>query len=117
MLSFGPGHILAATVRSTLGFEHPSVSKVGQGVEIVAGTQIDAPTIAAIATVRAAFGDIFFSTETEAAIATVAGLYRYAGFVNKFHDKSIALSVVGWICEAWPSLAYFTMRDCEHDYE
>ncbi len=46
---------------------------------------------ASVTAIWATFGDIFFPSKTQAAIATLAREYFYCCFINEFHRASLQL--------------------------
>jgi hypothetical protein len=63
------------------------MAKVDQGVEVLVGDQPDAAAIAAVTAVGATERDELLAAETDAAIATVAGVDGDLGFVDEFHGE------------------------------
>jgi hypothetical protein len=61
-------------------------SKVGQRIHRRVSNEVDSAAMATIATVRPTPFHVFFTPETQAAVATVTGLYADCRFVNKFHS-------------------------------
>ena len=77
--------IRGAAVLAALGEEFARVAVVDQGVDVAVGDHDHAAALAAIATVRAALGDVFLAAERNHAVAAVAGGHVDLGFVDEFH--------------------------------
>ena len=58
---------------------------VDQGVEVLVGQQIDVAAITTVATIRSPLGDIFFTAETDTAVATIPGFDPDQHFIDKLH--------------------------------
>ena len=74
---------LACAVHAVFCYILALVAEVHQGGEIVIHLKDDVAAVTAVAAVRAAGGNIFFTVEGYAAVAAVAGLYGDAGLVHK----------------------------------
>jgi hypothetical protein len=57
--------------------------EIEQGVFVRVGKKDDAAAVTAVASFRAALGNIFFPAEGDAAVAAVTGVNFDDGFVNK----------------------------------
>ena len=92
IFSATPSTFCATALRTTLGFKIAGVAEVDQGVEAVSAYQNHAASVTAITAIWATFGDIFFPSKTQTAIATLAREYFYCCFINEFHSASLQLS-------------------------
>ena len=70
---------------------HPLEAEVHHGVEVDVGFHDDAAAIATVTTVRAAFGNVFFAAEAQAAIAAFACHHLDTCLIYEFHWLSIVL--------------------------
>ncbi len=77
--------VAAAAVLAALGAEAAGVAIVDQGVEVAVGHGVHAAATAAVATARAALGDVLLAAEGGRAVAAVAGVHLDAGFVKELH--------------------------------
>ena len=80
------GLVAARAWLAVPGPELAGNAKVRQRVQGVVCLEVDAAAVAAVAAVGAASLDVFLTSETEAAVATVAGLDADRGFVDEFHE-------------------------------
>src|SRR5882762_3508631 len=78
----------AFAVTAAIGFEFAVVAIAKKGVVIEVGFEVDAAAIAAVAAGGAAARNVFFAAESHAAIAAVAGLQEYFGFINEHENKT-----------------------------
>jgi hypothetical protein len=63
-------------------------SKVGQRIDAFGCDHVNAAAETAFTTVRPAKRNEFFAAKTQAAAATVTGLYFDDGFVDEFHENA-----------------------------
>ena len=82
------GTVAALTVLSTLGAERFLETIVDQRVEVFVSQQVDITAVAAVTAVRAAFRDIFFTTEADATITAITCDNQNCRFINKLHLPS-----------------------------
>jgi hypothetical protein len=80
-------HFGAEAVLAVFAFEYAVIFEIKKRLKIVGGHKDYGAAVAAVAAVRAAFRDVFFSPETDAAISAVAGFDRYYGFIYE-HNNS-----------------------------
>ncbi len=80
------GPVAAHARLAVIGFEASLRTKVRQRVESLVADQVDTATVTTIATVRAAARNKSLATETDAAVAAVAGGDADYRFINEFHD-------------------------------
>jgi len=93
-LSLATGHLTAHAILAALSAMQPMMPKIDQGIQARVSDQPNAATVAAIATVRAAFGNKFFPAKTRAAVTAVASFSFDERFIDKFHAQSLPNSVV-----------------------
>src|SRR5437899_3034975 len=86
-------HLLAHAGFAALGFPMVLSGKIQERALAVVGDEDDVATVAAIATVGAAFGDELLAPEGDGARPTVAGLHVDFSFIDE-HKKKCPLSVV-----------------------
>ena len=79
------GSIPAGATRTALGRETPCDAEVGQGIRCIVCDQVDAASVAAVATIGTTFSNKFLTAKTQAAVATVSGFNANYGFVDEFH--------------------------------
>ena len=91
VLAAGSGAVRSPARLAILGFEVAGVAKVDKRVQTLGGQQDNAAAIAAIAAVRATFGDIFLPAKAHTAVTAVARLDFNCCFVDKFHGVSLPL--------------------------
>src|SRR6267142_4612231 len=72
---------------AAIGFEFAVVAITEKRVVVEVGFEVDTAAMAAVAARGAAARNVFFATESHTAIAAVAGLHKYFGFINK-HGNS-----------------------------
>jgi hypothetical protein len=89
VFAFSAGAITAAAVFAALSAMHRVVAKIYKGIHIFGGYQIYAATIAAVAPIGAAEGNVFFTAERGFAIAAIASFYANFCFVNESHVLSV----------------------------
>jgi len=75
-------------VAAAIGFEFAVVAIAKQSVVVEVGFEVDAAAVAAVAAGGAAARNVFFAAEGHAAVAAVAGLHEYLGFINKHDNKT-----------------------------
>jgi len=63
----------------------PGIAVVDQGVDIAIRNGVNAAAPAAVAAVRAAFGNVFFPPESGNTVAALASDDQNFGFVDEFH--------------------------------
>ncbi|MNV73142.1 hypothetical protein D3C71_1662740 [compost metagenome] len=63
------------------------MAEIDQGIEVLVGADPHAAAITAVATVRPAQRNELLATETDAAVAAIAGDHLDFCFVYKFHDS------------------------------
>ncbi|MCY1463283.1 hypothetical protein D9M71_811550 [compost metagenome] len=80
------------------------MAEIDQGIEVFVGADVHAAAIAAVAAVRAAQRNELLATETDAAVAAIAGGNLDFCFVYKFHDSGCQLEAVGNGCARPQSL-------------
>src|SRR6266478_2929015 len=83
-----PGAVRAFAVAAAIGFEFAIVAVTKKGVVVGVGFEIDAATMAAVPAGGAAAWHEFFAPKGDAAVATVAGLHQYFGFINEHRNKT-----------------------------
>ena len=83
--SLGPGAVLGCPVAAPLGHELPLVAEIHQGVQILVRHQDHGAAPAAVASVRASAGHIFFSPETGGSIAARSCFHINPCFIRKQH--------------------------------
>ena len=85
----------ACAVASALCFKGAGMTKIDQRVDVAITNQIDTTTIASVATIGSAPRNIFFATETQAAVAAISGNDFYFYFIDEFHYENFpGLSVM-----------------------
>jgi hypothetical protein len=84
---FGCGAILiaTATMLTALGPMQTGVTIVDQRIDVAIRDRDHAAATAAIAPVRAALGDIFFSAEARHSVAAVTSDHFHSSLVDEFH--------------------------------
>jgi len=87
-LALVPGHLPTHAILSTLGPVVPFVAEIHQGVESAVGNQVNVTAIAAVTAIGAAFGNIFLTTKTDAAVAAVTRLNLDHCLIDKLHRSS-----------------------------
>src|SRR6266705_5233599 len=80
------GAVGAFAVAATISLEFAIVTIAEKRVVVYVGFEIDAAAMAAVAPRRTAARHVFFAPEGHAAVAALAGLHEYFGFVNE-HSK------------------------------
>jgi hypothetical protein len=78
----------AATV-TAVGTKLSLKPVIHQGIQSGISLQVYAASIAAVTTIGTTPGNVFFTAEAEAAIATFAGLHADRCFIYKFHWDSL----------------------------
>jgi hypothetical protein len=66
------------------------MTEVRQGIQVLTGLKVHATAIAAIAAIRAAELDVFFTPKAHGSVATVSGFNLDACFIYKFHGIILA---------------------------
>ena len=79
------GHLPTHAVFAAHGAEHALMAEIDKGVEAFIGKQPDAAAVGTVTAVGTAKGDEFLAAEADAAVAAVAGLDSYGGFVDELH--------------------------------
>jgi len=79
--------LAAHAILAALRLEDAVMAEIDQGVEVLVGADPHAAAITAVATVRPAQRNELLATETDAAVAAVAGDHLDFCFVYKFHDS------------------------------
>src|SRR5467141_804744 len=82
------GAVGAFAVAAAIGLEFAVVPVAEQRVVVWIGFKIDAAAMTAIAAGGTAAGHVFFAPEGHAAIAAVARLHEYFGFINEHRNKT-----------------------------
>ena len=82
------GAVAALAVLTAFGAERFLKAVIDKGVKVFVGLKPDVAAIAAIAAVRAAFRDIFFTTEAYAAVTAITRHDQDRSFINKLHFTS-----------------------------
>jgi hypothetical protein len=75
----------ALTLLAVTGSMDSGVAKMNKRVDVFVGNRPNGPAFTAIAAAWAALRNKFFTTKGGYAIATLAGVELYKGFVNEFH--------------------------------
>src|SRR6266478_1264638 len=83
-----PGAVRAFAVAAAIGLEFAIVAVTKQGVVVGIGFEIDAAAMAAVPAGGAAARYVFFAPKGDAAVAAVAGLHQYFGFINEHRNKT-----------------------------
>src|SRR5882762_5153606 len=78
----------ALAVTAAIGLEFAIVAVAKQRVVVRVGFQIDVAAMAAVAARRTTARNIFFAPKGHAAVAAVAGLHEYFGFINEHRNKT-----------------------------
>ena len=79
------GPVAAHAVGAAFGFEMLLVAKVDQGVQAFVDARDHATAVAAVAAIGAAAGNVFFTTEADAASTAVAGFDVDLGLIEETH--------------------------------
>jgi hypothetical protein len=87
-LALVPGHLAAHAILSTLGPMVPFVAEIHQGVESAVSNQVHVTAIAPVTAIGAAFGNIFLTTKTDAAVTAVTRLYLDHCLIDELHRNS-----------------------------
>src|SRR6267378_8496463 len=82
------GAVGAFAVAAAIGLEFAVVPVAEQRVVVWIGFEINAAAMAAVAAGGTAAGHVFFAPEGYAAVAAVAGLHEYFGFINEHRNKT-----------------------------
>src|SRR5680860_227125 len=86
ILTFGAGAVPPGTLLAARCFVLTLKLVIDQRVKRIGCFKIHGATIAAVATIRAASGNIFFTPKTQAAVPAFTGFYNDGGFVYEFHE-------------------------------
>ena len=83
-----PGAVRAFAVAAAIGLEFAIVTVAKQSIVVWIGFQIDAAAMAPVAAGGSTARNIFFAPKGHAAVAAVAGLHEYFGFINEHRNKT-----------------------------
>src|SRR5260370_1181935 len=83
-----PGAVGTFAVTAAIGFELAIVAVAEQRIVVGIGFEIDAAAMAAVPAGGATAWHVFFAPEGNAAVAAVAGLHQYFGFINEHRNKT-----------------------------
>ena len=83
----------AAAGQAAFGGETASVLIIGKRQQILSGLDDDAAAVAAVAAVGSAFGNELFASETDAAVAAMAGFDVDPHEIDKFQGKHLFYSI------------------------
>src|SRR6202165_4228672 len=78
----------AFAVPPAIGFEFAIVTVAEKRVVVHVGFEMDAAAISAVAAGRTAARRVFLAAQGHAAVAAVAGLHEYFGFINKHRNRA-----------------------------
>ena len=81
--------------------EPAGVTVINHRIECIISSKVDATAVAAVSTVGAALGNIFFATKTDTAVAAVTGVHFNACFVYKLHGLPPYRVSTAWIPSAF----------------
>src|SRR6266852_5057317 len=81
------GAIGTFAVAAAIGLEFAIVAVAEQRVVVDVGFEIDAAAMAAVAAGGTTTRHVFFAPEGHAAVAAVAGLHEYFGFINEHRNE------------------------------